>query len=257
MNKPILLAVFIVIISILFFVTGRMTPESENTDNLSTPTLTPPKNMNNIAEIDTGNGIKSAWILVRDPKKILLFSNLEDKLTSTEARQKHGCLYLISGGFYSKENKHIGQFIANGSTLSESVNSALFNGFLSIPEAGRPTISFTPEPSPRIGLQTGPVLIYNRQLQKLSDSNDNARRIVAAITRERHVVFFVLFNKDSAYAGPTLEEIPEMLQTVQQNTSLSFTDAINLDGGTASAFISDTVTLSEVSRIGSYFCILP
>jgi hypothetical protein len=49
--------------------------------------------------------------------------------------------------------------------------------------------------------------------------------------------------------------MPDVMSKIMEVSSISFKDVINLDGGSASAFISKDKTLQEFSPIGSFFCI--
>ena len=200
-------------------------------------------------------GLTFNWIIVRDPKKVTLHSNLLEKLSSFEAKKKNSCLHLINAGFYTKEDKHVGLFISAGEKLSESKESQLFNGYFSITSDGKPSITRFPSFA-RLALQSGPILMEKKQPAVLKLENDNpARRIVLAITQEDNLVFLVIYNKKSVFDGPLLSQVPGLLKNLNKDTSLEIVDALNLDGGTASSFISGSVNLRELTRIGSYFCV--
>jgi hypothetical protein len=52
-----------------------------------------------------------------------------------------------------------------------------------------------------------------------------------------------------------LSELPDILQRLEDKAGLKFVDALNLDGGAHSVFVTDEVSLTELSLIGSYFCL--
>lgn len=202
------------------------------------------------------NGYTFDWIIVKDARKISLQSNLEEKLGSKEAKNKNGCSYLVSGGFYTKEGDHSGLFISEGKKLSESKANSTYNGYFSIDYEGKAQISKSEPSSARVALQSGPVVMFNGKVSSLSIKNDKpARRMVAAVTRLNHVVFISVYKKGSVFSGPLLSELPSLIKKLNDKTYLEIVDAINLDGGTASAFISYKVNLSELTKIGSFFCI--
>lgn len=105
-------------------------------------------------------------------------------------------------------------------------------------------------------VQAGPILILDGKPRTLSIKNDeNERRIVVAKTNDDKVLFLAIYKKDSAYIGPKLSEVPNLLQEFTQETDIEISSALNLDGGTASAFYTEGVSLGELTKIGSYFCV--
>lgn len=228
----------------------RPTPQQKPVTVPSTQTYEKPTD-----SVPSEGGLAFNWIIVRDPKKVSLHSNLLEKLSSFEAKKKNSCLHLINAGFYTKEDKHVGLFISAGEKLSESKESQLFNGYFSIASDDKPSITWFPSAA-RLALQSGPILMEKKQPAVLKLEDDNpARRIVLAITQEDNLVFLVIYNKKSVFDGPLLSQVPGLLKNLNQDTSLEIVDALNLDGGSASAFISESVNLSELTRIGSYFCV--
>jgi len=201
---------------------------------------------------------KISWIIIRDIKKISLFSNLEDKLSSQEAREKNFCDQIVSGSFYSDDSGHIGLFVSDGIKLKNFQENKTFNGFFFIDDKNTPYISFSEPKNPKIAIQVGPILFIDKHPIPLKIAKDeNARRIIAAVTENKEVVFIAIYNSSNTFEGPTLAELPAIIEDINRNTALDIKDAINLDGGSHSTFISNTIKLSEISPIGSYFCIKP
>jgi uncharacterized protein YigE (DUF2233 family) len=227
--------------------------------NLQAPT----KSTKDIVEIPyQGKTLLISWISVEDSNKIFLYSNLQNQQDARTIAKERECKVLTSGGFYSKENKHIGLFVTEGNEIERLQVNRLFNGILSIDKGAvyirRADANTTAEAllPPRVALQTGPVLIENEKIQKIENAAiAGERRIVVAITPEGKTVFLALYQKDSAYLGPKLSDLPQVLIEFQNKTGITFIHALNLDGGTASAFLTDSVTLGELTPIGSYFCI--
>ena len=257
------LTVFVIVLALVSLLIRQKQPESVSpepfqeasiTPSISlSPTFNPPNNL-------TSKDYKIQWIIVRDLKKIILLSNLEDKLPSKEALVKNACLYLVSGGFWSDENGHLGLLISDGEQKSDAIKSDLLNGYLTITQDNRATISRSASSNPtvRLALQSGPIVFLNGKPTTLSLIRDeNARRIVVATTTNNEVIFLVVYYQASPLLGPTLVELPEILENIKKNTSLEFKDALNLDGGTHSAYLTDFLSLTEVARFGSFFCVKP
>lgn len=64
----------------------------------------------------------------------------------------------------------------------------------------------------------------------------------------------VFYREQSELEGPMLGKLPEFIETFKKQTGIGIIDAINLDGGSASVFISNYDLLREFATIGSYFC---
>lgn len=249
-------------IAVFVFYVNKYFKIFPNDNNLSkkvelTPTINEVIKYNEVDEktIDDDT-YKVNWIITRDKKNINLYSNTTEGLTSNEAVIKNNCKYLISAGFVDTSNNHIGLFKNHKGLISKSVINNTFNGFFFIDIDSSGYISYNEPTNSLIALQTGPVLIKNNSTVNLSLTNDeNARRVVAAVNRKKEPIFIVFYSKGNPLSGPRLEELPSMLEELEQNTSINITDAINLDGGSHSVFIGDQITLLELSIVGGYFCI--
>lgn len=200
--------------------------------------------------------IRISWAIV-EPKDVELYSNLQDQKLSEEIKVNRSCSTLVNGGFYSKENTHLGLFIANFETISQPIQSALLNGYLWIDSNNIAIIDTnSPKITPRVGLQSGPIIISNSIPLALSINNDSLnRRIVAATTANNQLYFLVVYRDGSEYQGPLLGDLPKIVDLFAKKNNINIQNAINLDGGSASVFISNYDRLVELSHIGSYFCI--
>lgn len=90
----------------------------------------------------------------------------------------------------------------------------------------------------------------------MSVKNDKqARRVVAGVTGENKLIFLVFYDNNQYYSGPYLNDLPDLVDKTGKSLDLNIADAINLDGGSASAFISDDIKLTELTPVGSFFCI--
>lgn len=167
----------------------------------------------------------------------------------------HSCQSGINGGFYDTDGQPLGLFVA-GQIASKAIRSSLLNGFFTI-NAGTPSISQTPpEGNVRLGLQTGPRLLEDGSALPLRILRDErARRMVAAISSVNDVVFIALFSPDSVFDGPLLGDTPAIIRAISQQENINLVQAINLDGGSASAFYNQTVSLEELTPVGSMFCV--
>ncbi len=195
--------------------------------------------------------------IIDNTDKLILKSNLEDKLTSTEIYVKYNCSFLINGGFYSEDYKNLGLFTSDYKTLNKQVQSSLFNGFLTINDFETPRISSNlPKDQLRIALQTGPMIMENTYTFDIKTQNEkSSRRMIAAVNGDNKLIFLTVYKKDSVFIGPKLSDLDEAIVEINKVENLNIADSVNLDGGSASAFIDKDTNLREISTIGSFFCL--
>lgn len=196
-------------------------------------------------------------IKLEDRSKITFRLNLIDKRSSAEAYDELDCRYLVNGGFYTKENTPLGLFIQDGKLVNTKIISNTFNSFVTIDDGNNISLlkSFD-DTNPLHAFQTGPLLVENGSFINLSIKNDKASRRIVLIKTDDGLTYFAAFYiKNSLFSGPSLADLPEIVEKLSAELGIPFQSATNLDGGTASAFISDEVSLTEASTIGSYFCI--
>lgn len=198
---------------------------------------------------------EALWYQVEDVDRLVLGSNLKAKEAASGLFEDQACSFLINGGFYSPELEHLGLFLTEGETLSPVQENVLLNGFVSINSLGIPKIGVLPDEELRLAMQTGPMLVANGEYKELTLTSDKyARRSIAMVTGSNELVFMIVYSGETRFSGPLLAETPELIRIFGQKTGLPIADAINLDGGKASAFITERVALTELSTIGSYFC---
>lgn len=193
---------------------------------------------------------------INDITKLRLIGNFKDKKTAKQLYSDEACRFMTNGGFYSTESTPLGLFVGENYSQSKPLTSALLNGYVFITDT-KSIITSTPLTSYRLAVQTGPLLIQDKTVQLLRIQNDTyERRMIAAVTQKNTLVFIMLYKKDSLYEGPLLKDVPKMLSQISTNLASPITNAINLDGGTASTFISPKTTIQELSPVGSVFCLI-
>lgn len=195
-------------------------------------------------------------IIVAEPSSVSLIPNFSEKKTSEELVSENGCAFATNGGFYDTTNQPLGLFTAGGANLSGISESTLINGFFGVTRDGSPFISHEPQSPARFVLQTGPLALSDTKPRVLTIRNDKlARRMIAAISSEGQIAFITLYQPDSVFNGPKLGDVPELVAAISKKESLGIVHAVNLDGGSASAFYGDGVAFRELTPIGSFFCV--
>ena len=192
------------------------------------------------------------YFTVSDLRHLRLIANtsFEDSKTLIERNQ---CRYLTNGGFYDENHKPLGWLVSDGQELSAPIASRLFDGFLAISDLS--TITFNrPENLPRAAVQSGPMLMFEGTPLSLRLANDELRRRVIALLVNDELIFMTVVGQDSELSGPYLSDLPGLVEAIAGKNGWQVSQAINLDGGTASAFYTDKVYLEELNPVGSIFC---
>jgi hypothetical protein len=248
---------FILCVTVLFVRNLKPSEKSKvlPANTIATTSIPTPVTIKQSVIIDVDKApIRISWVIA-NPEEIELYSNLKDQKLSEEIWVNKSCRILVNGGFYSKENTHLGLFVNNFETISPVIKSSLLNSFLWINDDDLTIGNNSPDNNPRIAIQSGPLLFQEGKPLPLSINNDEpSRRIVAAKTDNKQLLFLAFYQDQSEYSGPMLGKLPEILKLFAQETNIRIIDAINLDGGSASVFISNYTRLNELAHIGSYFC---
>lgn len=197
------------------------------------------------------------WFTVNDFERVRFESNLDRLRSVREIIKDEDCKQLINGGFYDKNNQHLGWVVSAESQLSNSRNSELFNGYLFRDESGIRLVQEKPVNGKIVwGVQTGPVLMIGGAPKRLAVKNDEPkRRAIALVTNNNELIFAVIYKKDSLYVGPYLNDLPMAMEEMVRFLEVEIESAINLDGGSASAFWDGKRLVEEINPIGGYFCV--
>lgn len=242
----------LLILGILVFKNQNTNPQKSGAQNVLSDSAQNDSSGNSI-EID---GLTFSWYEISDTTKLKLIPNFSEKLSSKEIINSNQCKFLSNGPFYTKENTPTGLVIADANKISGWRENTLFNGILSINDLTTPRITRdVPEDHLQIAVQSGPILKENGDFQTLKIIDDSpARRVLAAVTGENKLFFIVVYDPQSEFSGLKLGDLPNALQSFENKTGIVFADAINLDGGSASAFITKNINLSELTTSGAFFC---
>ena len=245
--------VVVIAIGIRSFHTVSNTPPIEQIqENIISPTS------NNHASLTVRYKDKNyayEYFTVSDRTKLTLIPNFTQKKTFTEILTSNHCTAGINGSYYDTNDMPLGGFISGGKALKQPITSRLMDGYISVADV-RMDIGLSPLPNSSILLQTGPLLFLNNTPLTLRISSDEpARRSISVKTKNDSIYFFIIYDPDSVYLGPYLADLPQIVDIIHTDMSLSIVSAINLDGGNASAFKNSTITLNELTHVGSIFCV--
>lgn len=248
--------IFSFVLFVGFFVLIGFQPERQS---LPEPSVQPFESSSNVNELEIkykGIVYKLAWSFVANPKKIVLGANLGERKTAKSLYDENRCVSLVNGGFYTQDNDYIGLMYVDGKKLSNESNNALYNGVFYVTKQGDVGIgNGVPLEPVRYAVQSGPLLVRYQAYQKLQIANDETeRRTLVGVTNKKEVYFISVYKPESAFLGPRLADLPQILKEFAESKKVVFVDALNLDGGAHSAHLAPEISLDELSTIGSYLC---
>lgn len=191
--------------------------------------------------------------LIEDISTLKLIPNYTNKFSSDQLMKEHACRFGINGGFYSADNKPLGRLVVDEKELEKERKSLLFNGFINV----KSTFEISRlSRNDNYVLQTGPLLVENSRPDVLTLATDKpARRMVAVTDSRNKAMMMAIYSDISSVDGPLLAKLPKILESIGKLEKILIVRAINLDGGSASAFYSNDTVIKEWQPVGSWWCL--
>lgn len=229
---------------------GSSTPTTARNTGMPTPIQAQPTITSN------GTLYTYAVFQVKNPEKLTLIANPEGKHSFQELVKQNSCKSAINAGFYDTEGKPLGLFKTRDAIIHEQTSSALLDGYIWTDRVGGIGIgTHIPSQALSIALQNGPLLITNGENHTLTIKNDeSARRSFAGIALDNTLWFGIITVPDNTFSGPLLADLPTVIRDIGTHLDIAWISAINLDGGSASAYESDMHSVSELTPVGGIFC---
>jgi hypothetical protein len=192
--------------------------------------------------------------VINQNDEVTLIPNFKNSLSSTEIISKFHCMAGINGGFYDTARHPLGVFWITPNYINKNLHdTSFFNGFVYKPSFGSGLTFSADMPKPETTefvFQTGPAFSPQTVLHILNDEAD--RRMLLGKTTEGKLYALAITESENTNSGPRLTDVPQIIAQLPQH----FSQAVNLDGGSASAFASrDETELSELTSVGSFLCI--
>lgn len=234
---------------------GTIQPKASSSLSITaTPTQAPESSV----KLVTINNETYAYGLIRtSAAHVKLIPNYGKRIDFATIFTSAHCTQGTSGGFYDTDYAPLGLVAVDGQIIQPAQPNELFNGYFLVNPDNQASISAELFGGAlRIGLQSGPLLIQEGTPTTLHIKNDeHERRIAVTVSKDNSIVFIAVYTAASVFEGPLLSDVPTIVQTIGNMESLTITDALNLDGGSASAFWSNDTKLSELTPVGSLLCI--
>lgn len=252
--KYIVILLILLASAYLFVFRQTIAPNVSDSPNI-TPTTSESQATPSQASVKTVDQYAYEIIPLAD-RTVHLYSNLDQKLTSSALFAKYDCIAATSGGFYDEGDQHIGLFVSEHQLVRSSISHDLFIGYISSRDGKSIQIS-REQPSDDVlwALQSGPIVWDDGVTNINMKSDENARRIIAAVDQVGRGYLISITAQDSEYSGPPMMQIPQILEKIQSKEKIYFSMALNLDGGFHSFFKNNSVNQSSLATPGSIFCV--
>lgn len=186
-----------------------------------------------LAESDTGeNATLNLALFSAQTNTVRVIDNPVGNDDLAAAMRRERCLAGVNGGYFDPEDKPVGLVISGGRLIAPLRKARLLSGVL-VASGGRVQLFRTAEYSPKRkaneALQCGPFLVDRGQPVPGLNATRPARR-----------TFVLTSEPDRAgiglCSGVTLAELAKILATPGLTPDLKVHRALNLDGGSSSAF---------------------
>ena len=190
-----------------------------------------------------------------DPLKLSLIPNFTERKTTQRIVSENNCKYGTNAGFYTPEQKPLGFFSTDSAThaVTPAISSSLLSGFVVKTNTTVALVNQLPTQSAiQFGFQSGPLFTPTQVLRIIDDEPD--RRVLLGKTSDNEIYFIAIVAADNAHSGPLLADLPQIFQAFNDLGTQQITQLINLDGGSASTFYGEQVTLQELVPVGSFLC---
>jgi exopolysaccharide biosynthesis protein len=170
---------------------------------------------------------------------------------------RENCLAGVNGGYFDPENKPVGLLISDGNVVAPLRKARLLSGVL-IVSNGRIQLLRVAEYSPKrkatAALQCGPFLVDRGQpVPGLNDTRSARRSFIVTGGSDRAAVGFC--------SSVTLAQLGKILATPGTAPDLKVQRALNLDGGSSSAFWfageHGPFSISEQKTVRNFVAIVP
>jgi uncharacterized protein YigE (DUF2233 family) len=187
-----------------------------------------------------------------------VFQNESGTNSLAEMMRHEECLAGVNGGYFNEQFAPIGLRIANGEVIAPLQRARLITGLLVGSSRGVQIVrsrEFSRRPEVTVALQCGPFLVdRSRPIGGLNDAR-LARRTFAATTTGSRAVLGVC-------SSVSLAELAKILATTSLTEDLKIERALNLDGGSSSAFWfarenGSAFSISEQKPVRDFVAVVP
>jgi len=179
----------------------------------------------------------------------------KDDLAAVMRREK--CLAGVNGGYFDPEDKPVGLLVSDGRVIAPLRKARLLSGVMLVsngPLQLLRTAEYSSKRKPTAALQCGPFLMDRGQpVPGLNDTRPARRTFILTSASDRAAIGFC--------SGVTLAQLAKILSTPELSPGLKAQRALNLDGGSSSAFgftgEREAFSIPEQKTVRNFVVIVP
>ena len=171
--------------------------------------------------------------------------------------RRENCLAGVNGGYFDPENKPVGLLISDGNVIAPPRKARLLSGVITVSKGWIQLLRAAEYSSKRkatSALQCGPFLVdRGQQVPGLNNTRPARRTFVATGGFDRAAIGFC--------SDVTLAQLGKILATPEVAPDLKVQRALNLDGGSSSAFWfageGGPFSISEQKAVRDFVAVVP
>lgn len=173
------------------------------------------------------------------------------------AMRRERSLAGVNGGYFDPEDKPVGLVISDGKLIAPLRKARLLSGVMIVSNDRMQllrTAEYSTKRKPTAALQCGPFLVDRGQpVPGLNDTRPARRTFIITGGADRAALGFC--------SGVTLAQLGRILATPEVLPDLKVLRALNLDGGSSSAFWfageRDAFSISERKKVRNFVAVVP
>jgi exopolysaccharide biosynthesis protein len=213
-----------------------------------------------VLENATGGGraVVDLAIFAAQSCTLRIIQNRDGANNLAEAMAREKCLAGVNGGYFDADFAPIGLRIVDGQTIAPLRRARLITGALMASARGVQIVrvrEFSLQQKVSAALQCGPFLVDSgKHVRGLDDSHPARRTFAATGTNDRALL--------GVCSEISLSELANILATTQFAEDLKIERALNLDGGSSSAFWfarenGSAFSIPEQKTVGDFVGVVP
>jgi uncharacterized protein YigE (DUF2233 family) len=244
---------FLLVLWLATSVRGDWTVASSQTDQSTVPGIEHRRIV--LAESDERATLDLALFSTKTATLRVVDNPSGDNLAGTMRQENY--LSGVNGGYFDPENKPVGLVISEGKLIAPLRKARLLSGVMIVTN-GRIQLLRVAEYSPKrkaaAALQCGPFLVDRGQpIPGLNDTRPARRTFIITSGADRAAIGFC--------SGVTLAQLGKILATPEVAPDLKVQRALNLDGGSSSAFWfageRGPFSISEQKTVRNFVAVVP
>jgi uncharacterized protein YigE (DUF2233 family) len=247
---------FLLVLLLATSVRGEWTVASSQTDRSAVPGIEHRRVVLTESESDERATLDLALFSTKSATlRVIDNPSGEDNLAGVMRRENY--LAGVNGGYFDPENKPVGLLISDGKVIAPLRKARLLSGVMIVSNDRMQLLRVAEYSSKRkatAALQCGPFLVDRGQpVPGLNDTRSARRTFIVAGGSDRAAIGFC--------SGVTLAQLARILATPEVAPELKGQRALNLDGGSSSAFWfageRDPFSISEQKTVRNFVAVVP